>query len=216
MGLLLYGVRPAAAPGRRAHAGHDPLDARGARAGDARRGAVGYAALWRAAGRPASPRWRWATPTGSRSRTSNRGQVWLRGRRLPLVGRVSMDYVAVDAGDAPVEIGDEAIVFGAGAGPLPVEEAAVAAQTLALRAAGAAGRAGAANLPVRVRARARSSAASGRRGPIPATTPRRRRARRSAACCASTPAGEARGASRRRARYPNGPLPPRERRTGAR
>jgi alanine racemase len=50
---------------------------------------------------------------------------------MPLVGRVSMDYVAVDAGETKVEIGDEAIVFGARAGAsLPVEDAAVAAQTL--------------------------------------------------------------------------------------
>ena len=101
------------------------------RAGDPGGDAVGYAALWRAQ-RPT----RIATlaigyADGLPIATSNRGQVWLRGRRLPLVGRVSMDYVAVDAGDAPVEIGDQAIVFGAGAdGALPVEEAAVAAQTL--------------------------------------------------------------------------------------
>jgi alanine racemase len=42
-----------------------------------------------------------------------------------------MDFVSVDAGDAPVEIGDEAIVFGVTPGvALPVEEVARAAQTL--------------------------------------------------------------------------------------
>jgi len=64
--------------------------------------------------------------------TSNRGRVRIRGRELPLVGRVSMDFIGVDVGDAPVEIGDEVLVFGAMGGErLPVEQAAVAADTLA-------------------------------------------------------------------------------------
>jgi alanine racemase len=44
-----------------------------------------------------------------------------------------MDYTTVDVGDAPVAIEDEAIVFGGGDGgfALPVEEAAVAAGTIA-------------------------------------------------------------------------------------
>lgn len=61
----------------------------------------------------------------------NRGQVLLRGRRVPIVGRVSMDFVTVDAGEGPVEIGDEAVLFGAGQGQrLPVEEVAAAAGTI--------------------------------------------------------------------------------------
>ncbi len=60
--------------------------------------------------------------------SGNRGSVLLRGRRLPIVGRVSMDYITVDLGEDPAEIGDEVIVFGEG---LPVEEAAAAAETLA-------------------------------------------------------------------------------------
>jgi alanine racemase len=131
IGLLLYGVRPAPhlgdglAPAMTLSARVTHL--REIRGGDA----VGYAALWRAQ-RPT----RIATlavgyADGLPIAISNRGQVWLRGRRLPMVGRVSMDYVGVDAGDAPVEIGDQAIVFGTGAdGGLPVEEAAAAAQTL--------------------------------------------------------------------------------------
>ncbi len=64
--------------------------------------------------------------------TGNRGGVLIRGRRHPIVGRVSMDYVGVDVGDAPVALGDEAVLFGAGAGGrLPVEEAAAAAGTIA-------------------------------------------------------------------------------------
>jgi alanine racemase len=131
IGLLLYGVRPAAHLGD----GLAPamtLSARVAHLREARVGdAVGYAALWQAQ-RPS----RIATlaigyADGLPISISNRGQVWLRGRRLPMVGRVSMDYVGVDVGDAPVQIGDQAIVFGAGPdGALPVEEAAAAAQTL--------------------------------------------------------------------------------------
>jgi len=54
-------------------------------------------------------------------------------RRLPIAGRVSMDYTTVDVGDAAVAIEDEAIVFGEGDGgfALPVEEAAAAAGTIA-------------------------------------------------------------------------------------
>ena len=62
---------------------------------------------------------------------SNRGQVGLAGRRRPIVGRVSMDSVTVDVGDAAVQVGDEAVLFGRSeAGDLPVEEAAEAAGTL--------------------------------------------------------------------------------------
>jgi alanine racemase len=57
--------------------------------------------------------------------------VLVRGRRFPIVGRVSMDSLTLDVGDAPVEPGDEAVIFGVGAqGALPVEEAAEAAGTL--------------------------------------------------------------------------------------
>jgi alanine racemase len=43
-----------------------------------------------------------------------------------------MDSITVDVGDAPVEPGDEALLFGVGAqGTLPVEEAAAAAETIA-------------------------------------------------------------------------------------
>jgi alanine racemase len=40
--------------------------------------------------------------------------VWLAGRRRPVVGRVCMDQVMVDCGDAPVVEGDEVIFFGSG------------------------------------------------------------------------------------------------------
>jgi alanine racemase len=44
---------------------------------------------------------------------SNRGFVLLRGRRARVVGRVSMDYITVDAtGFEGLELGEEAVLFG--------------------------------------------------------------------------------------------------------
>ncbi|GAA1914274.1 alanine racemase [Nocardioides hwasunensis] len=45
---------------------------------------------------------------------SGRAEVLLRGRRRPVVGRISMDQVVVDLGDDHVEPGDTAIVLGPG------------------------------------------------------------------------------------------------------
>jgi alanine racemase len=50
------------------------------------------------------------------------------GHRLPLVGRVSMDMIAVDATDAPpFDIGSTVLLWGRG---LPVEDVAAAARTI--------------------------------------------------------------------------------------
>lgn len=45
---------------------------------------------------------------------SGRAEVLLRGRRRPVVGRVSMDQVVVDVGDEPVLAGETATVLGPG------------------------------------------------------------------------------------------------------
>lgn len=58
---------------------------------------------------------------------SNRGEVVIRSRRLPVAGRVCMDYLMVDAGDHPVAVGDEAILFGEG---ISADEVAEWAQTI--------------------------------------------------------------------------------------
>jgi alanine racemase len=130
-GLMLYGVRPAAHLG----AGLAPamtlatrvVHLRTLRPGDA----VGYAALWRASRVARIATLAVGYADGLPISASNRARVWLRGRLLPLVGRVSMDFVGVDVGDAPVEIGDEAIVFGVAPGArVPIEDLARAAQTL--------------------------------------------------------------------------------------
>lgn len=50
---------------------------------------------------------------------SNRGHVLIRGRRAPIVGRVSMDLITVDVTDLPgVGLGDEAVILGEQQGPL--------------------------------------------------------------------------------------------------
>lgn len=63
--------------------------------------------------------------------TSGRAQVWLRRRRHPVVGRISMDQVVIDVGDEPVRPGEVATVFGPGhAGEPTVAEWAAWADTI--------------------------------------------------------------------------------------
>jgi alanine racemase len=45
-------------------------------------------------------------------RFTNNGEVLIRGRRYPIVGTVTMDYLMVDVGDEPIKPGDEAIIWG--------------------------------------------------------------------------------------------------------
>ena len=61
-------------------------------------------------------------------RCSDNLQVWLRGHRVPIVGRICMDLCMVDVTDVPeVERGDVAELWGA---HIPAEEAAQAAGTI--------------------------------------------------------------------------------------
>ncbi len=54
--------------------------------------------------------------------------VLLKGRRVPLIGRVSMDMITLDLRGLPdAQVGDPAVLWGAG---LPVEEIAAAAGTI--------------------------------------------------------------------------------------
>ncbi len=131
-GLMLYGVHPAPHLEARLRPAMT-LRTRVAHLRRLRAGAaVGYAALFRAERDTCVATLPVGYADGVPIAASNRGSVLIRGRRLPMIGRVSMDYVTVDAGDAPVEIGDDAIVFGGDdAGRLPVEEAAAAAGTIA-------------------------------------------------------------------------------------
>ena len=50
---------------------------------------------------------------GYQRRLSNAGHVLIRGRRLPVVGRVSMDYITVASGPLDgVEVGEEVVLLG--------------------------------------------------------------------------------------------------------
>ena len=63
---------------------------------------------------------------------SNRGEVLIRGRRAPIVGRVTMDLTMVDATEIPdVALGDEAVLFGEqGGSRVSLEEVAERAETI--------------------------------------------------------------------------------------
>jgi alanine racemase len=136
-GLLLYGVQPSCGAGRRCGALRPAMSLRApvvalrrVRRGDP----VGYGALYRASADTAIATVGLGYADGVPISMSGRGSVWLAGARRPIAGRVSMDYVAVEVGEAPVRVGDVAVIFGAerpgGAAVLPVEEAAEAAGTL--------------------------------------------------------------------------------------
>ncbi len=59
--------------------------------------------------------------------TTPSSAVIINGRRAPIVGRVTMDFLMVDVGDGPIKIGDEAILFGP---ELSADEVASWAQTI--------------------------------------------------------------------------------------
>jgi alanine racemase len=64
----------------------------------------------------------------SRAFSQGRGQVWINGKKAPVMGNVCMDMTMVDVTNIPVREGDEVIVFG---GPLPIEEVAANGRTIA-------------------------------------------------------------------------------------
>ncbi len=66
---------------------------------------------------------------GFRRAFSNNGVALVGGRRVPLVGRVSMDNICVDVGPDPagIAVGDEAVLIGA------MGEERIAAEELARR-----------------------------------------------------------------------------------
>ena len=63
---------------------------------------------------------------------SNRGEMLVAGRRVPIIGRVTMDLTMVDLTDVPAEVGDEVVLFGdQGEAALPIDEVAAWSETLA-------------------------------------------------------------------------------------
>ena len=135
-GLMLYGVQPAPHLGAGELAPVMSLRApvvclHTVRAGES----VGYGARWRATAdtRVATLGLGYADGLAWTAASGTGAAVCLAGGRRPRVGRISMDSVGVEIGDADVALGDEAVLFGPtddGSEPLRVEQAAVAAGTL--------------------------------------------------------------------------------------
>jgi alanine racemase len=130
-GLALYGVSPFAGESAQAH-GLKPvmtlettvLTVREVKCGET----VGYAAAWKAERDSAVAILAAGYGDGLPRHLANGTPVLIAGARYPLVGRVSMDMVAVDVtGSDRIVTGTKAIVWGAG---LPVEEVAVHAGTI--------------------------------------------------------------------------------------
>ena len=68
---------------------------------------------------------------GVNRRLSNRGEVAVRGRRVPIVGRVCMDQFLIDLGPGgDAEIGDDVVIFGASEGAPTAEDVAVLLDTI--------------------------------------------------------------------------------------
>jgi alanine racemase len=89
---------------------------------------VGYGAAWRAARASRIAILAGGYGDGLLRSLPSGAPVMIKGRRAPLVGRVSMDMIAVDVTDLPpVAIGERSELWGC---QLPVEEVAAAAGTI--------------------------------------------------------------------------------------
>lgn len=74
---------------------------------------VGYGATWRAARTSTVAVLPVGYADGLPRRASDRAEVAIRGRRLPLIGRISMDIAIADVTDLPgVAVGDPAVLLG--------------------------------------------------------------------------------------------------------
>jgi alanine racemase len=51
---------------------------------------------------------------GIRRDLTDKGEVLIKGKRYPMVGRVTMDHIMFDVGKDPVNPGDEVILWGDG------------------------------------------------------------------------------------------------------
>lgn len=130
-GLALYGVSPFANETAEKH-GLRPvmtLETTVLTMRDVKRGeTVGYAGAWRAERDSSIAILAAGYGDGLPRHLANGTPVLVGGSRYPLVGRVSMDMIAVDVTGAPkVAAGNRAIVWGDG---LPVEDVAAHADTI--------------------------------------------------------------------------------------
>lgn len=131
-GIILYGA--------------EPLDKRGARLAPLLRWTTRIARLKTVqAGAPIGYGCTWRAPRESRIATlvvgyadgysrsfSNRAEVLVRGKRAPVVGRVSMDLVTIDVTEVPeAQTGDEVVLLGRqGEMEIPAEELAAHLHTI--------------------------------------------------------------------------------------
>ncbi|WDE04645.1 alanine racemase [Thalassomonas viridans] len=132
-GLILYGVSPMAEPEQDAQTlGIKPvmtlqsslIAVRSLKAGEA----VGYGGAWISPEDTNIGVIAIGYGDGYPRHAENGTPVLVNGRRVPLVGRVSMDMITVDLGkDSCDQVGDLAILWGQG---LPVEEIALHATTI--------------------------------------------------------------------------------------
>ncbi len=92
---------------------------------------VGYGHTWSATRRTHLALLPLGYADGLPRASSGSAEVLLRGRRRPVVGRVSMDQVVIDVGDDPPELGETATIFGpGGAGEPTVADWAAWADTI--------------------------------------------------------------------------------------
>jgi alanine racemase len=130
-GLALYGVSPFAGESGAKH-GLKPvmtLETTVLTVREVKRGeTVGYAGAWRAERDSAVAILAAGYGDGLPRHLDNGTPVLIGGARYPLVGRVSMDMIAVDVtGEPKVTVGNKAVIWGEG---LPVEEVARHADTI--------------------------------------------------------------------------------------
>ncbi len=130
-GLALYGVSPFAGETADQH-GLKPvmtLETTVITVREVKRGeTVGYAGAWRAERDSAIAILAAGYGDGLPRHLENGTPVRIAGARYPLVGRVSMDMIAVDVtGGAKIVTGNKAVIWGQG---LPVEEVAKHADTI--------------------------------------------------------------------------------------
>lgn len=85
---------------------------------------VGYGATWRAARRSRVAVLPLGYADGLPRRASGRAEAAIRGRRVPLVGLISMDIAIADVTDLPeVAVGDPAVLLGRAAGGASISAA---------------------------------------------------------------------------------------------
>jgi len=118
-GLMLYGYAPAAHLAR--HATLRPAMRLATRVTQVRRipagRAVGYGGTWVAKRPSVIATLPIGYADGYHRRASNRAEVVVRGRRVPIAGRVCMDHVMIDVTDVPdAQAGDRVVLCGSAGG----------------------------------------------------------------------------------------------------